>query len=133
MGVHPKSLYKRKKTKRKKVLSAADQVILSEIKEVIKARSTYGYKRVTAMYNRQRREQGLEKYNKKRIYRIMKANGLLLPKSGKMRDSGDKTGRIVTVAKSGGHSKIHTTVKINPKCVFHFLNYFFSSSVFVFI
>ena len=97
MGVHPKSLYKRKKTKRKKVLSAADQVILSEIKEVIKARSTYGYKRVTAMYNRQRREQGLEKYNKKRIYRIMKANGLLLPKSGKMRDSGDKTGRIVTL------------------------------------
>ena len=86
IGLHPKSIYKGKKGK---VISSAkrerekmDKEVLLGIKEVIRQRCTYGYKRVTALYNRKRVHNGLSRYNKKRIYRVMRDNGLLLPKSG---------------------------------------------------
>ena len=41
-----------------------DRKVLSGIRSVIKDRPTYGYKRVTALYNRERAKKGLEQYNK---------------------------------------------------------------------
>jgi len=60
-----------------------DDEIFELIRPIIKARPTYGYKRVTAMLNRQRIELGLEKYNKKRVYRVMRLKGVILPKIGR--------------------------------------------------
>lgn len=60
-----------------------DDKIFELIRPIIKARPTYGYKRVTAMLNRQRIDLGMEKYNKKRIYRIMKTKGVILPKQAR--------------------------------------------------
>ena len=73
-----------------------DKEILISIKKLIENRSTYGYKRITALYNLDRQKQGLPGYNKKRIYRIMKENALLLPKSEKTRDERKSTGKIIT-------------------------------------
>ena len=56
-----------------------DEVILKEIKSVIAIRSTYGYRRVTTMVNRQRSLDGRNKINRKRVQRIMRMNGLSLP------------------------------------------------------
>lgn len=73
-----------------------DKAILISIRRLVKNRSTYGYKRITALYNKERQKLGLPRYNRKRIYRIMKENTLLLPKSEKTRDERKRTGKIIT-------------------------------------
>ncbi len=55
-----------------------DDLILEEIKTVIKIRPTYGYRRVTVMINRQRTADGRMKINRKRVQRVMRKNGLSL-------------------------------------------------------
>ena len=97
IGVHPKSLYKVNKGRVKRKMKIKDRQVLLGIKSVIKDRPTYGYKRVTALYNRERVRRGLEKHNKKRIYRIMKESGLLLPKTGKNRAVHKGTGKVMTL------------------------------------
>ena len=52
--------------------------MLAEIKALIAGQPTYGYRRIHALLRRQRREQGGAALNVKRVYRMMKANGLLL-------------------------------------------------------
>ena len=52
--------------------------LLAEIKQIIAGQPTYGYRRVHALIRRRRRKQGDAAVNVKRIYRIMKAHGLLL-------------------------------------------------------
>jgi len=73
-----------------------DAIILLEIKAIVAKRPSYGYKRVTSMINRVRKKSGLKSYNKKRIYRIMDMNGLILKKSSGKRDH-QKTGKIITL------------------------------------
>ena len=93
MGLHPKSLYKERGTKGRKKVTEKDKEILFHIKRLIKNRPTYGYKRVTAMYNRERRQIGLSVYNKKCVYRIMKENALLFPQSERSKESHKGTGK----------------------------------------
>jgi putative transposase len=52
--------------------------LVAEIKALIAGRPTYGYRRIHALLRRQRREQGGAAVNVKRVYRVMKANRLLL-------------------------------------------------------
>jgi putative transposase len=52
--------------------------LLAEIAQVIAAQPTYGYRRVHALIRRRRQEQGGASVNVKRVYRVMKAHGLLL-------------------------------------------------------
>ncbi|MCY4512265.1 MAG: DDE-type integrase/transposase/recombinase [Bdellovibrionales bacterium] len=74
---------------------SADSAVLEEIKEVLKDRPSYGYKRVTVMLNRMRVKKGLEQFNKKRIYRVMDKNGLLLNKK-RFIIKEKRTGEIIT-------------------------------------
>ena len=90
-------MYKGQRAKRKETKMKRDKEILVHIKRMIKHRSTYGYKRVTAIYNIERLQAGLTVYNKKRIYRIMKENALLLPQSKKSRREHKRTGKIMTL------------------------------------
>lgn len=91
------SLYWKKKDRpMKRYKKAIDSKILDEIKIILKKRPTYGYKRVTAMINKQRQKQGEDRINKKRIYRIMDINGLILKSPKKIRDH-KKTGKIITL------------------------------------
>ena len=52
--------------------------LLAEIRQLIADQPTYGYRRVHALIRRARREHGGAAVNVKRVYRIMKAHGLLL-------------------------------------------------------
>ena len=52
--------------------------LVAEIKAVIGELPTYGYRRVWAVLRRVAEAQGLQPANHKRIYRVMKAHGLLL-------------------------------------------------------
>jgi putative transposase len=73
-----------------------DGIVLSEIREVINLRPSYGYKRVTAMINKNRLKLGLKPYNKKRVVRVMRMNGLTHPKPLIVRDHAG-TGKVMTL------------------------------------
>jgi putative transposase len=94
-GIHPKSIYK-DKAPRVFYKKSSDSQVLIQINAIISLRPTYGYKRVTAMVNKLRKSLGHNKVNKKRIYRIMKINGLLLPKSIVTRTH-KPTGKVMTL------------------------------------
>jgi putative transposase len=74
---------------------ADDQRYLASIKKVISSRQTYGYRRVTALINRQLAQSGEPFINPKRIYRLMKIAGLLLQR-GTGRPVRSHEGRIMT-------------------------------------
>lgn len=57
---------------------APEDELLARIKAIIAALPTYGYRRVHALLRRQAEEEGQPPPNHKRVWRIMKAHGLLL-------------------------------------------------------
>ncbi len=65
-----------------------DLALLPTIRRLVDERPTYGYRRITALLNRERRKDGLEPVNRKRVLRIMQANSLVL-----MRHTGQRPGR----------------------------------------
>jgi putative transposase len=80
----------------KRYKKIGDEPLLKEIKNILEIRPTYGYKRVTAMINSERRKKFEKKVNRKRIYRIMDMNGLILKKTPSIKRP-DKTGKIITL------------------------------------
>ena len=52
--------------------------LVAEIKVLIAGQPAYGYRRIDALLRRQRHDQGGAVVNVKRVYRVMKAHGLLL-------------------------------------------------------
>lgn len=97
MGVSRSSIYyQRENIMKQRYKKKDDDKVLAQIEEIIEARPTYGYKRVTAMINKNRKQNNLEKYNKKRILRVMDINGLLLPKNPITREH-EATGKIITL------------------------------------
>lgn len=66
----------------------ADAMIVDAVRAEIMALPTYGYRRAGALVNRTRSLMGLRPVNHKRMYRVMKEQGLLLPKSPRRSDSG---------------------------------------------
>ncbi len=52
--------------------------MLESVLAVTKERATYGYQRVTALVNRERKKSLFPLWNEKRIYRVMKMNSLIL-------------------------------------------------------
>jgi putative transposase len=56
--------------------------LLEQIKAVIAELPTYGYRRVHAVLRRQAEEEGKPPPNHKRVWRVMKAHGLLLVRHG---------------------------------------------------
>ncbi len=67
---------------------SGDLALLPIIRRLVDERPTYGYRRITALLNRERRKDGLEPVNRKRVLRIMQANSLVL-----MRHTGQRPGR----------------------------------------
>ena len=55
-----------------------DEELVAQIKTAIAELPTYGYRRVHAILRRQAVAAGLKPPNHKRVYRVMKAHGLLL-------------------------------------------------------
>jgi putative transposase len=80
------SLFQKKRVNR-------DEKVLESIKETVRDRPFYGYRRVTAMLNKGRSE----RINAKRVYRIMSENKLLLSPIPK-KPTRTHDGKIITLA-----------------------------------
>lgn len=65
---------------RRRYRKAQDEAILPLVRRLVDARPTYGYRRITALVNRELVAGGDPPANHKRIYRLMKIHGLLLEK-----------------------------------------------------
>jgi putative transposase len=52
--------------------------LVAEMRPTIDQRPTNGYRRVTALLNRQRRKEAKPTVNSKRMFRVMKQRGLTL-------------------------------------------------------
>ena len=72
--------YQNKSPRKKRYLRADDAEVLKSILSVTKNRATYGYPRVTALINRERRLSLHAPWNKKRVLRVMQMKGLVLAK-----------------------------------------------------
>lgn len=70
---------------------AEDRVVTAQIRAVIKTRASYGYRRVTALVNR---DFGT-RYNRKRVRRLMAIHGWRLPPCQHRRTGRAHTGQIV--------------------------------------
>jgi transposase InsO family protein len=76
---------------------AQDAAVLPRIRALVAARPTYGYRRITAVLNREMRAEGLEPVNHKRVYRIMKNNRLLLARKYTERPGYTHDGKVVVM------------------------------------
>lgn len=70
-------------------VKAADEALLPLIRRFVDERPTYGYRRITALVNRERRTQGMPPANRKRVHRITQRNAMLL-----QRHTGRREGRL---------------------------------------
>jgi putative transposase len=66
-----------------------DDGLLELVRRLIDERPTYGYRRITALTNRERAKTGEPAVNHKRVFRIMRQNSMLLA-----RHTGRRTGRV---------------------------------------
>ena len=98
MGVSRSNLYaKRERTLvRGRYRKAQDDELLPLIREIVDIRISYGYPRITALLNKKLAILGRPRVNRKRVYRIMSMNKLLLLKhTGRPARTHD--GEIVTL------------------------------------
>jgi HTH-like domain len=88
--------------------------LVAEIKALIAGQPTYGYRRIHALVRWQQRAEGGKAVNVKRVYRVTKANGLLLERhTGRTRNAGMTVGsrsiaRIPVGARTGLRSAATT-------------------------
>jgi len=71
-----------------------DEDLVEAIRTIIGSLPSYGYRRVHALLVRQAREQGQAPPNHKRVYRVMKAHGLLLQRHSGGTEARRHDGRV---------------------------------------
>ena len=76
---------------------AQDAAVLPHIQRLVAKRPSYGYRRITALLNRERTKAGLGSINHKRVYRIMAKHGLLLAQHRRDRPERTHDGKVVTI------------------------------------
>jgi transposase InsO family protein len=76
---------------------ATDALLLPLVQELVETRPTYGYRRVTALLNRRLRAEGKAQVNHKRVYRLMKAHGLLLARHTAARRAMVHDGKVIVM------------------------------------
>ena len=75
-----------------------DVELLPAIRRLVDQRPTYGYRRLTALLNRERRIAGLEPVNRKRVLRILGLHGLTLERSTGRREDRVHDGKVAVMA-----------------------------------
>ena len=76
---------------------AEDADLMPQIMALVAARPTYGYRRITAILNRQLRSNGAAPVNHKRTYRIMKSHNLLLARKYSERPEHVHDGKVIVM------------------------------------
>lgn len=79
---------------------AGDAQLLDDIRRQIAELPSYGYRRACALVNRERVAEGAARINAKRVYRVMAAHTLLLPRAPRRRESSRPHNGKVAVAAS---------------------------------
>jgi transposase InsO family protein len=74
-----------------------DGEILAPLRSLVDERPTYGYRRITALLNRERLQNALPALNHKRIYRLMSQNGMLLQRYTGKPPTRAHDGKIITI------------------------------------
>ena len=82
---------------RRRYHKAQDAAVVPLITALVAARPTYGYRRITALLNRQLKTEGAAPVNHKRVYRIMQAHRLLLARRYTERPELTHEGKVVTM------------------------------------
>ncbi len=82
---------------RRRYHKADDATVVPLITTLVTARPTYGYRRITALLNRQLRAAEAAPVNHKRVYRIMQAHSLLLARRYTVRPDHAHDGKVVTL------------------------------------
>lgn len=82
---------------RRRYHKAQDAAVVPLVTVLVAARPTYGYRRITALLNRQLRKEGAAAVNHKRVYRIMQAHNLLLARRYTVRPELSHEGKVVTM------------------------------------
>ena len=77
---HLSSTRGKPRRRRGRYKKARDEDIVDRLKGIIGKRKTYGYLRATKKLNDQYVAEGKPRVNKKRVYRVMKENEMLLPR-----------------------------------------------------
>lgn len=70
---------------------------MPRIQRLLAKRPTYGYRRITALLNREAGAEGLERINHKRVYRLMASHGLLLARRHRERPERVHDGKVVAI------------------------------------
>ena len=70
-----------------------DLELTADIRRLVDARPTYGYRRIAALLKRKRRADGMTPVNAKRVYRLMKKHSLLLARHTVIDDHASMTVR----------------------------------------
>lgn len=100
LGVSRSNLHDRLKGKRnprRRYHKAQDGALLPHILGLVAKRPTYGYRRITAVLNRELAVNGENPVNHKRIYRIMQANNLLLARKYTIRPEHLHEGKVIVM------------------------------------
>lgn len=85
---------------RRRRTPTGDEKLVDDIRRHIGEHPNYGYRRAFALLNRERAAAGHPRVNPKRVYRVMAAHGLLVPRAPKRRESSRRHDGTVAVAKS---------------------------------
>ena len=90
---------------------ADDVALFAELRPIIDQRPTYGYRRLAALLNRQRRKEGKPIVNAKRVLRGMQQNGLTLQEHTALRPTRTQDGVVVALRSNirwcSDHQEIH--------------------------
>jgi putative transposase len=100
LGVSRSQLTERLKgeaTLRSSYRKTDDAELLAPLRTLVDERPTYGYRRITALMNRERLKTGLPQLNHKRIYRLMLQNGMLLRRYTGKPPTRAHEGKIITI------------------------------------
>jgi transposase InsO family protein len=90
LGISRATAYRGLSPRGRRYTKGDDRVVRARIRRVIKTRGSYGYRRVTALVNR---DYGAG-YNRKRIRRVMELNAWTLPRASKRTMGRAHTGRV---------------------------------------
>lgn len=76
---------------------AKDAAVVQRIQKLVGERPTYGYRRVTALLNRELANENKARVNHKKVYRLMKQHGLLLARHTAERSGRRHDGKVVVM------------------------------------
>lgn len=82
---------------RRRYHKAQDAAVVPLVRRLVDERPTYGYRRITALLNRELAAQGVAPANHKRVYRLMKVHGLLLTKHTGRRPGRAHDGAVIVM------------------------------------